>query len=337
MKNIVILFILVPTFFFAQQSKGYVFDNDLKPIKNVNIFLDGTTFATQSDANGSFSINYKAFSSKTLIVSCVGFQTKYISDYNNNFDLQIVLKPEIIELNEVSINFDQFSRAQKLRFFKNEFLGKTANGRNCMIQNENDIFFFYDKNARSLQVFSNKPLVVINKNLGYKIHATLIGFEAKFYRTNINPSEMYRCYFEVNSHFEEIANSESIQKRRSKAFDGSHLNFFRNMSKNEWSKNKFMLLIGNYALNPPDFFELSNDGYVTTVDIKQDFKSFRRKSKPVFDVVYKNRKKSQVTFETQSFTIDIFGNNNQVENIIFSGDLSERRVGSMVPMDFGIK
>ena len=322
---------------FAQTTAGHVVDANNDAIPNVNIYLDGTTFVTQSASDGSFFLDYKILSSKNLVISYIGYRTKIESNYNNATDLRIVLQKETINLDEVTINFDQFSRAQKLNFFKNEFLGKTVNGRSCTIENENILYFFYDKNARTLQAFADKPLIIINKNLGYKINVDLIGFEAKFYRTNLNPSEMYRCYFEVLSHFEEVSKSDVILRRRQKTYLGSQLHFFRNMSINEWTKRKFMLYVGNYAINPPDFFKITNDGFITTVEVKQDFKSFRKRTLPVFDIQYNKRKKSTVVFETNTFTIDIFGVNSHVEKIIFTGDLAERRVGSMLPIDYGIK
>jgi hypothetical protein len=321
----------------AQRAVGKVFDDSGTPIQNVNVFIDGTTFATQSDANGKFSLNYKVFSTKTMIVSCVGFKTQYISDYNQNQDLIIALQTDIVELDEISINFDQFSRARKLKFFKTEFLGKSANGRNCSIQNEKDISFYYDKNARTLQAFANRPIVVINKNLAYKVNINLIGFEAKFYRENLKSSEMYRCYFEVLTHFESLSNTDEFKKRRAKALNGSKVNFFRDMAGNNWEKSKFKLFFNDFGLNPSYFFQVSNDGYQTNVELNQNVKSFKRKQKTTFNVVYNNRRKSQVTFDTQSFVIDIFGNNSQIEKIFFSGDMATRRVGDMLPIDFGIK
>jgi hypothetical protein len=109
------------------------------------------------------------------------------------------------------------------------------------------------------------------------------------------------------------------------------------MARNNWEKSKFKLFFNDFGLNPSYFFQVSNDGYQTNVELNQNVKSFKRKQKTTFNVVYNNRRKSQVTFDTQSFVIDIFGNNSQIEKIFFSGDMATRRVGDMLPIDFGIK
>lgn len=337
MKILFLFFIFIFSKGLSQQCNGHIFDDKNIAIQNVNVYLDGTTFATQTDVNGQFLLHYDSVSTRVLVVSCIGYQTMYLSNYNNIGDLIINLKPAIIELNTVTINCDAFPRKQKLKLFRNEFLGRTPNGKNCVIENEKAIYFVYNKKLRSLQAFANEPLVVINKNLGYKIYIDLLGFEATFYRTNLNPSEMYRCYYAVLSHFEETSNSEKYQKRRFKAYNESQLHFFRNMANNLWDKNNFMLYFGTFPANPANFFEIEVDGYLSTVAVKTDAKSVTKKVVASFDVVFEDKKQSAITFETSTFTIDHFGNNSHIKNIIISGALSEQKVGCMVPMNYGLK
>jgi len=83
---------------------GYVFSNtDKKPIENANISLPDKT-QVSTDANGYFE--FKKEDKNTFLVSHIGFIIKRIAA--GNFDsencLQIVLEPEITELQEIKTN-----------------------------------------------------------------------------------------------------------------------------------------------------------------------------------------------------------------------------------------
>lgn len=336
-KFITFFVFLIVSVSFSQQAGGVIVDENNVPVQNVNVYLDGTTFVSQTDTNGNFALNFNIMSNRMLVISCIGYHTQYLSDYNNRQDLRIQLKKAVIELNEVNISFDGFSRKQKLKLFRSEFLGRTANGRNCLIENEDQIYFAYNRALRKLQVFANAPLIVVNKNLGYRIFIDLIGFEATFYRNNINPAEMYRCTYSVLSHFEETSTAEKFLKRRLKTYSGSQLQFFRNMVNHVWNKNNFMLFFGDYPAKSDDFFDVASDNNLSTVVIKNQPTSFRKKIIASFDVLFNNKKQSIINFEIPLFTIDHFGNNSHIENIVFSGHLAEQKVGGMLPMNFGLQ
>ena len=49
-----------------------------------------------------------------------------------------------------------------------------------------------------------------------------------------------------------------------------------------------------------------------------------------------HKKQSKIIFETDTFFVDKFGNNSNIENIIFSGYMSNSKVADMVPLNYGI-
>ncbi|MBP6759420.1 MAG: carboxypeptidase-like regulatory domain-containing protein [Flavobacterium sp.] len=81
MKNLC-LFLFLFSFFtvFSQNVlKGKIFDKDNIPLDGVNIYFDGTTFSTISDANGNFTIKYEPNANTILVISSMGYQTQYLT------------------------------------------------------------------------------------------------------------------------------------------------------------------------------------------------------------------------------------------------------------------
>ena len=85
MKNI-ILFLLITTFTFAQQS-GMVVDQNNEPLPGASVVIKGTTMGTTTDFDGKFSINVSQ--GDVLVVSYVGFSTNEVTF--DGGDLTIVL------------------------------------------------------------------------------------------------------------------------------------------------------------------------------------------------------------------------------------------------------
>jgi hypothetical protein len=44
--------------------------------------------------------------------------------------------------------------------------------------------------------------------------------------------------------------------------------------------------------------------------------------------------RSDITFKTKVFYVDDYGNHTQINNILFSGDMSKGRLGNMLPINY---
>ena len=85
MKNLII-FLLMTTFVFAQQS-GMVVDQNNEPLPGASVVIKGTTTGTTTDFDGKFSINLSQ--GDVLVVSYVGFSTNEVTF--DGGDLTVVL------------------------------------------------------------------------------------------------------------------------------------------------------------------------------------------------------------------------------------------------------
>jgi len=343
MKNFFVLFNLILTLnSFSQSIKGKVFDKDKTPLSGVTVYYEGTTTSTISDENGNFSLDYDRNANTILVISFLGYQTQYFTSFDyftsldSNKGLNIYLSLAVNTLKEVVINRkDKFSRKQKLEIFRKQFLGETHNGKAALIKNEEDIYFKYDKKNHILKAFSDKPLIIISPSLGYKICYELASFEVTFSKLSVYSDDVLLSSYRGLSRFEEIDNSNKILTLRKKAYQGSQIHFFSNLANNIWSKEQFFISNNEQLVHANNCFKIHREeNFIKVEVIKQPEENKNKKFVASYDILFDQEEQSNVIFETNSFTIDKYGNNSNIENIIFTGAISKKRVGDMLPLNY---
>ena len=198
MKNVYLfLFLFSSVSIFSQNIlKGKISNKENAPLEGVNVYLDGTTFSTITDANGNFVIKYEPNSNNILAVSFMGYQTEYLTGLDTSKPLNITLTVSKNELNEVVITKNElFSREQKLKLFKEYFLSKTNNAKTTVIKNKSDLRFKYDKEKLIFTASSDKPLTIVNESLGYKIDYELVVFEIEFNKLSISSKDVIKNFY----------------------------------------------------------------------------------------------------------------------------------------------
>jgi len=108
-----------------------------------------------------------------------------------------------------------------MQMFKQEFLGNSYSAQSCKIENEDDIYLFYKDKTRTLYANSRQPIVIENKDLGYRVYYLL----EKFLKSR--KGIQYLGY----SRFEELGfnnrRKKEIELNRRKAYLGSIMHFIR--------------------------------------------------------------------------------------------------------------
>jgi hypothetical protein len=335
MKKIftILFFGLLCNLSFSQYLKGRVVDASNQPLPSTSVYYDGTTLATLTNENGEFVLAYNSKLNRPLVISYIGYQTVYIQQYSPDQPLIILMEVLENKLREVVIRKDRFSRKEKMKIFKERFLGITDFGMKTVIQNEKDIEFDYDEETFTLKAYSEKPLIIINPSLGYKITYELVDFETKFSCLSINSHAISQSYYAGLSQYEETKNSSKIEKNREKAYKGSVVNFFRNLINGVWGKNEFQLFAKGFLTNPADHFTLTfeNDKYRVAV------KNQKLNSNYIASFgLLNDGEKSQVMFATETIYIDQFGNNISLRDVTFSGAISTKSVGDLLPLKYGM-
>jgi hypothetical protein len=309
-KNLLLLVIifLLPNITLAQFVKGTVIDADSeKPLQNANVFIEGTLIGTTTDKSGNFKLHVKENFSNPLIISFVGYETETfpVKYFETNQIVRMTYKTR--EIDEINIHSasGSWSRNKMLRIFKEEFLGTTDNARSCKILNEDDIYLFYNENTDVLHARSMKPLIVINKMLGYRIIYLLETFQKS--KAGIK--------FKGYNVFEEIEpNLKSFKKRineeREKTYLGSIMHFMRYLYDYDIHKNDTIIDI---TMSSTKYYHVSEDIKIIS----------EKKPMPNYDPANMDTIISRLHTETEIYRIfkqfklyDISGNNLTIRQII---------------------
>ena len=127
--------------------------------------------------------------------------------------------------------------------FRNEFLGKKINPKQCKIVNEGDIILQYDRNRKILKVFAKRPVRIQNELLGYDISYFLDRFEFSL----INKSLLFTGnYIFTPIIAKDSKQLEEFKINRANAYLGSRMHLFRSL----WADN--LEFSGFFAVNIND-------------------------------------------------------------------------------------
>ena len=129
MKNILLLFFILPTLLFSQidgSINGYIYDSKSQlPLLGANIIIEGTEKGAISDVNGFFEITNISPKSYNLSVSYVGYQSKKIFNIiiksKGNQTLEILLVESSEELEEIILYESPFKKSTETPLSVNTF------------------------------------------------------------------------------------------------------------------------------------------------------------------------------------------------------------------------
>ena len=325
----------------AQQTiEGYIYDFKTKqPLESVSIYFDGTTIGTTTNKQGYFNIEISNTIEASLVISYIGYDTKILPKNKLNSLSSIFLTEKTTNLDEVVITNDDWSRERKLRVFRNEFIGKTAEFNFCKILNEKDIRLKYNRHLNTLIAYADRPIIIKNKYLGYILYYDLIDFEVQ-YKKSIpdNLNIIHYVFFSGTCRFEELKAEPSKRHLRARriAYNGSTLDFMRSLVNNTLKENLFEVFIKGK----------DSDIYFPAT-FKKAFKIVTNLNNFTVSLLDENvttiryNKFEQSTIEMKDghdfFTVDTFGNYAPVNAITFGGEFGRKRISTMLPSNYGLK
>jgi hypothetical protein len=328
----------------AQLVRGFVYDERGYPVIGATVYFDGTTIGTTTNPEGYFTLALRAVTNSALVVRFMGYETVIISNPFGESTHSITLTPKPMSIREVVVVPNPFTREQMIKVFRQEFLGTTWAGRRCVIVNEDDIDLFYDYNTNRLEATSLKPLQIENRFLGYRVEFDLVDFYVKYNKRTLKRDYIHSSLFLGTSLFAdypEVFNRHL--RRRYESYQGSQLNFFRDMAKMSWGKEGFMLFVGSLPALPKTAFAVKDTlglKQVTVLPDPQAPQIFDVHGNPIlpkarsFNLLYRRRQQSMVKFTTSQFYIDAHGNNSHPNQIAFGGAMGKRRFGNLLPLDY---
>ncbi|GAA3557520.1 carboxypeptidase-like regulatory domain-containing protein [Snuella lapsa] len=307
----------------AQSVKGQVLDYRTKePIPYSSIYFNNSFTGTASDLKGYFELDISKNYGQDIIVSCIGYETKTISNYIPEKNYTVYLHEQITSLGEVVLTSkpkEDNDRKKILKLFIKEFLGTSRNAKQCIIENTSDIELSYNKESKTLIASSSKPLIILNKALAYKITYYLEDFKK-------DPKETkYQGY----ALFEETPPASmrkmlTIKRRRKSAYNGSRMHFFRLLWQNGLSTSNFTVADTKlrYLTRLNDSISLGDKGekyiqYANTLKL-----------------LYKKNDESYLTFKEGTKTLFTATGFFDPKGLLWRGSISKKRIGDLLPYEY---
>ncbi|MGE5680978.1 MAG: carboxypeptidase-like regulatory domain-containing protein [Bacillota bacterium] len=197
MKNFrffhLLFFALIPLMFIRGQNSisGYVTDEVSKrPLSNVNVYLSNTMSGAVTDSNGHYKIQFARSGNYEIIASILGYEVAVKNiDLESRRDIKIdfQLKAKEYQLENISVTAEHPEVwLENYNIFRKLFIGKTQFAGDCIIENKEVIDFNWE-GADLLRAKAEKPIIVINRALGFRVECILTRFEW-------NKKDMSLCY-----------------------------------------------------------------------------------------------------------------------------------------------
>ncbi|TXD81201.1 carboxypeptidase-like regulatory domain-containing protein [Subsaximicrobium wynnwilliamsii] len=324
----------------AQTITGLVLDHsNEQPLESVSIYYDGTTIGAVTNQEGYFTITSQIKTNAIVVVSYIGYETKYFSQTELANAKTIYLNEKAEALDPVIIEPDDWSRAKKLKYFRREFLGRGEAAEACKILNEDQIQLVYSKSKNTLYAYCDQPVQIKNKHLGYRLNYKIVDFEVRFVDNRSGLIFVQGVYFAGTSNFSEL-NPKRIKKRyrktREEEYHGSLLEFMRALSQKKLKEYQFSTFIkseGSRFFVPVDPYQYlivqKQEGDLCKVTIKTDKL-----------VVLNNQDAQSALLPVEGFDtfyIDAYGIHSPPDKLLFSGVFGNERMAKLLPLDYKVE
>lgn len=280
MKKLLLLVLLftIPIYTFSQLVRGRVLDHETKkPVDFASVFVNGTFLGTATNEKGEFELDVSSQPKRVIQISAVGYRSTSLNAAIEGKYYELRLKKAMYEIQEVAIESESLVKDRKrcMRIFKDEFLGRSRNAKDCRIMNEEVITFNYHTNHDTLKAIAREPLVILNSALGYQVTYYLDKFE--FDKVHKTTSFLGNIIFNMDLAAEGQSRKEFAAKRK-KTYYGSCNHFFNALWLNNHTREGFRLqeVEGIVPLEYSDFVHIDVQGnkyftYPRNLEIAYDY------------------------------------------------------------------
>ena len=364
MKKSLLFLLIVFSSITAFSQSGYtisgkIIDAETKqPLQAASVFAENTTLGTATNERGYFTLSLPG-GGYSIVVTFTGYQTETkrvtAGDAGNN-EIVIEIKKKEKSLEEFVVKSTAEvtdGLAKYGDFFIENFIGNTANGKQCYIKNKEALKFFYYRKTKRLKIIATAPLEIVNNALGYTIKYQLDSFVHE-YNTDISLYTGYPLFQQMQS--TDAAQLEKWNTARKTAYNGSILHFMRSLYqkklKEEGFEIQFIAKINGKETAIPlkNFYGAVNymmDDSSNTVDIlpRQKDVAVIYKNEPSSDLYLATNPDASPKFQLsmlyflpdESLNIEQNGFYYEQNDITITGYWAWEKVADMVPYDYNFK
>ncbi len=233
--NIIFLVFLSAGVFAQTKFSGRVLNQSGdQPIAGASVYFNNTSIGSTTNEKGEFLI--MGAPGGEVVISSVGFERlvyKLSPDQVANKSFTFKLAEKEAMLRDVLILPDAL-RKKYLQLFRDNFLGLTEEADLSKITNINSINFASGGKKNAFIAYSDTPLTIINRKLGYILKFDLV----EFYFDERSGETSFYGY----SRYEDMGDKKRWVSNRRKAYYGSSLHFLRSLINNELEQERFSIL-----------------------------------------------------------------------------------------------
>lgn len=313
----------------SQIIKGTILDKETKiPIIAATVYFNATSIGSHTDEKGFFKLDIRNIISMPLTISALGYYSVNITDYSPDRDIVIYLTPKVFELKEVVVKArGNAAIRNQMEIFRKAFFGKTENAKECVITNEDDLRFIASTDGDTLKAFSIKPLIVLNKGLGYRITYYLNKFE--FINSTSFTELVGNALFEDDTI--SISVDQNFEKRRQDAYLGSKMHFFRSLWKDNLNKDAFIVRNSTRKFNYNSLvrIQLSTD--------PDKIRKYIFYSEPHTEILSIRWLPGKAESGLEIFRSPVYFDKNgyyEGQNIIWRGKMANQQIADLLPFDY---
>ncbi len=240
------LILLFPFLFFSSilfgqiSISGKVIDSKTnEPIAGSTISINNTSYKTIADKDGNFSLTNINIQKGELIINALGYKYKLINiDTKTANIISIALEQQARELDAVVVSsFEKDGYKKWGKLFIDNFIGDIAEAKECSIENEKVLKFFYDKKTQVLEVIATEPIKLKNNALGYEIEYTLESF-VYYAKSKVLIFGGYPVFTEMKGG---KSKTKRWAKNRNESYRGSIMHFMRSVFRNTLEQEGFSI------------------------------------------------------------------------------------------------
>lgn len=198
-----------------------------EPIAGASVFISNTSRGTVSDKNGNFELRDISQGKYDLVISSIGFETNVFSFSSSELPLTLMveLRVKVRVLDNVTVEpsleegWDKWGKT-----FRDAFIGVTPSADDCKIRNEKSIRFRFFRKSNRLIAYSDEPIIIENRALGYRIKYQLENFEINF-KVGSSAYAGFPLFEDMDGDRKEVR--RRWRNARDKAYYGSIMHFVR--------------------------------------------------------------------------------------------------------------
>ena len=254
---------------------------------------------------------------RPITATSVGYFSMTLYDYPIDSFVYIFLDPKVYNIAAVIIKPDNMPRSEKEKMFSEEFLGKDYNAGRCQIVNMEDIVLVYNDRNKSLNAFCDKPIIIDNNALKYRISYFLDQFTC---------SED-SAFISGTYYFSEIpySHTKTIAERRKNTYQGSRMHFIRSLFENRLDAEGFTMKI----------VDSCKIGYASIVADSSAQEKFLSQDRNIIVVYPRKLQRSLLKFSKKSVAIDKSGYFDP-HGITWSGFMASQIMADLLPFEYEI-